>query len=84
MSVDDKAIIPVGKPDLPVSSGAREHNRSIVLANGPSPTALDHDFHVHGIVPSVAFAIKFQIHLKILFIMEKPLWVLKTRLLSLL
>ena len=58
MSVDDKAIIPVGKPDLPVSSGARWHNHSIVLADGPSPTALDHDFHVHGIVPSVAFAIK--------------------------
>ena len=83
MSVDDKAIIPVGEPDLPVSSGAREHNRSIVLADVPSLTALDHDFHVHGIVPSVALAIKFQIHLKILFIMEKPLRVLKTRLLSL-
>ena len=51
-------IIPVGEPDLPVSSGARGYNHSIMLADGPSPTALDHDFHVHGIVPSVAFAIK--------------------------
>ena len=58
MSVDDKAIIPVGEPDLPMSSGARGHNRSIVLADGPIPTGLDYDFHVHGIVPSVAFAIK--------------------------
>ena len=58
ISVDDKAIIPVGEPGLPVSSGVRGHNRSIVLADGPSPSALDHDFHVHGIVPSVAFAVK--------------------------
>jgi len=41
-----------------VSSGVRGHNHSIVLADGPSPSALDHDFHVHGIVPSVTFAIK--------------------------
>ena len=58
ISVDDKAIIPVGEPGLPVSSGVRGHNRSIVLADGPSPTALDHDFHVHGIVPSVSFAVR--------------------------
>ena len=48
----------MGEPDLPVYSGARGHNRSIVLVGGPNLTVLDHDFHVHGIVPSVAFAIK--------------------------
>ena len=58
VSVDDKAIIPVGEPGLPVSSSVRGHNRSIVLADGPSPTALNHDFHVHGIVPSVLFALR--------------------------
>lgn len=52
-SVDYKAIIPVGDPGLPVSTGVRGHNRSIVLAEGPGPSALDHDFHVHGVVPSV-------------------------------
>ena len=45
-SVDDKAIIPVGEPGLPVSTGVRGHNRCIVLAEGPGPSALDHDFHV--------------------------------------
>ena len=54
-SIDNKAIIPVGEPGLPLSTGVRGHNRSIVLAEGPGPSALDHDFHVHGIVPSVTF-----------------------------
>ena len=51
MSVDDKAIIPVGEPGMPVS-GCRGHNRSIVPLQGQGPGALDHDFHVCGIVPS--------------------------------
>lgn len=36
----------------------RGHIRSIELADGPSPSALVHDFHVYEIVPSVAFAAK--------------------------
>ena len=39
VSVDDKVIIPVGEPGLPVSSGVRRHNHSVVLAEGPSPGA---------------------------------------------
>ena len=27
------------------------------MADGPSPSALDHDFHVLGVVPSVTFAV---------------------------
>ena len=30
MSVDDKAIVPVGEPDCPVSTGVRGHSRSLV------------------------------------------------------
>ena len=56
-SVDDKAIIPVGEPGLPVSTGVRGHNRSIVPLEGPGPVALDHDFHVHGVVPSVSLIV---------------------------
>ena len=56
-SVDDKCIIPVGKPAWPVSTGVHGHNRSLVPLNGPQMLALDHDFHLHGIVPSVAFVI---------------------------
>ena len=57
VSVDDKAIIPVGEPHCPVSTGVRGHNRSLVPLNGPRVQALDHDFHVNGIVPSVAFLV---------------------------
>ncbi len=54
ISADDKVIIPVGEPDLPISTGVRGHNRSLVLTRGSRLEALDHDFHIHGIVPSVA------------------------------
>lgn len=55
MSVDDMAIVPVGEPSTPVSTGVRGHNHSLVSVNGSQLQALDHDFHLHGIVPSVAF-----------------------------
>ena len=57
ISVDDKAIIPVGEPQCPVSTGVRGHNRSMVVGGTlmNQLKALDHDFHVAGIVPSVAF-----------------------------
>ena len=51
MSVDDKAIVPVGEPNLPISAFSRCHNRSLVLTSA-SLSALDHDFRI---VPSVAF-----------------------------
>ena len=31
LSVDDKAIVPVGEPGLPISSGVRGHHRALVL-----------------------------------------------------
>ncbi len=55
VSVDDKSIVPVGERDCHVSTGVRGHNRSLVPLDGPQLQALDHDFHVHGIVPSVAY-----------------------------
>ena len=57
ISVDDKCIVPVGEPSCPVSTGVCGHNRSLVPVNGPQLQALDHDFHLHGIVPSVSFVI---------------------------
>jgi len=56
VSADDKAVIPVGEPDLPatVSTGVRGHHRSLVPLNGPNVATLDHDFHVQSVVPSVA------------------------------
>lgn len=32
MSVDDKAIVPVGEPNRPISAFSRRHNRSLVPA----------------------------------------------------
>lgn len=57
LSVDDKAIVPVGEPGAPVSSGVRGHNKSLVTNSRSKNLALDHDFHVFGIVPSVAFVV---------------------------
>ena len=59
VSVDDKAVVPVGEPHCPVSTGVCGHNRSLVPLNGPQVQALDHDFHVNGIVPSVAFLCRY-------------------------
>jgi hypothetical protein len=53
--MDDKAIVPIGEPGLPVSTGVRAHNASLVPTAGPELSALDHDFHVCGAIPSVAF-----------------------------
>ena len=50
VSADDKAIV----PDLPISTGVRGHHRSLVPAEESKVVALDHDFHVQGIVPLVA------------------------------
>ena len=55
-SLDDKAIVPVGNPEQPVSTGVHSHHGAIV-ANENRVVALDHDFHVAGIVPSVYFAV---------------------------
>lgn len=52
--LDDKSIIPVGEPGNPVASGVRAHNKALV-PTGVKLAALDHDFHIHGAVPSVLF-----------------------------
>ena len=57
VSVDDKATIPIGDPSCPLSTGVRGHNRSLVSLSGPQLHALDHDFHVCRVIPSVAFVV---------------------------
>ena len=54
--LDDKAIVPVGETGSPVSTGVRARHRSLV-APGQPLEALDHDYHVAGIIPSVCFLI---------------------------
>ena len=54
LCVDDKATIPTGEPGRAVSTGVRPHNAVLGLASGPLLQALDHNFHIGGLVPSVA------------------------------
>jgi hypothetical protein len=51
--LDDKAIVPVGEPGVPISTGVRGHNKVLTPNEGPRLVATDHDFHIGGIVPSV-------------------------------
>ena len=51
--MDNKAIIPVGEPGAPVSTGVRGQHQSTSASIG----ALDHDFHIHGVVASVSLVI---------------------------
>ena len=44
-----------GEPNCPISTGVRGRQKAIVPREGPSLSALDHDFHVAGITPSVVF-----------------------------
>lgn len=45
----------IGEPHSPISTGVRGRQKAIVPHQGPSLSALDHDFHVAGITPSVVF-----------------------------
>lgn len=60
--LDDKAIVPVGEPGIPISTGVRGHNKVLTPAEGPRLVSTDHDFHVNGIVPSVTFVSKIPRH----------------------
>ncbi|XP_065929132.1 uncharacterized protein [Magallana gigas] len=55
-SLDDKAIVPIGEPGQAVSTGVRAHHGGLV-SDPRQNLALDHDFHVAGIVPSVCFVV---------------------------
>ena len=49
--VDDKAIFPVGEPEIPVSTNVRARGGALVPGD-KILGALDHDFHICGLVPS--------------------------------
>ena len=54
--LDDKALIPVGEPGLPVSTGVRARHHGLTVS-GQQLLSLDHDYHVGGIIPSVCFIV---------------------------
>ncbi|WAR08379.1 hypothetical protein MAR_018337 [Mya arenaria] len=59
---DDKAIIPVGEPGKPVSTGVRAHHRGLTINNSSGLQCLDHDYHLASIVASVAFSVAIPDH----------------------
>lgn len=72
VSVDDKAIINVGEPNCAVSTGVKGHNRSLVSTESPRLLALDHDFHIHGRVASVALFVETPVHSSDSFYTDQP------------
>ncbi|WAR05775.1 hypothetical protein MAR_021144, partial [Mya arenaria] len=55
LCMDDKAIIPVGEPGIPISTGVKGHDKVLAPTEGPLLVATDHDFHLGGLVASVVF-----------------------------
>ena len=49
--MDDKAVVPVGDPGMPLSTGVRPHDRVLAPREGPELVAMDHDFCINGLVP---------------------------------
>ena len=78
VSVDDKCVVPVGEPGDPISTAVRSHNRSMAL-KASKLAALDHDFHVHGIIPSVSFFVSIPESSKDSFFQGKPYVALKDK-----
>lgn len=77
-SLDKKAIVPVGNP---VSTGVRSH-QGVIVTNDNKDVAVDHDFHVSGIVPSVYFGVTISgfiydifytesVHVSIIFMLQE-------------
>ena len=52
LCLDDKYAVPIGEPGAPTSTGVRAHNKCLI-PEGVKLSALDHDFHTHGVIPSV-------------------------------
>ena len=49
--MDDKAVVPVGDPGMPLPTGVRPHNRVLAPTEGPELVAMDQDFCINGLVP---------------------------------
>lgn len=55
--LDDKAIVPIGEPYRPLSTGVRAHHQGLTVTNSRGLLCLDHDYSVAGMVPSVCFQV---------------------------
>ena len=80
ISADDKAVVPIGEPDHAVSTGVRAHNPSLGPSDPNTPiTALDHDWKIAGLVPSVNLFVEIPDSAKQTFFSGQPLVTLKDR-----
>ena len=80
VSADDKAVIPVGEPDHAVSTGVRAHNQALGASNSETPiTALDHDWKIAGLIPSVNLFVEIPESSKDTFFCGQPNVTLKDR-----
>ena len=80
VSADDKAVIPVGEPEHAVSTGVRAHNKSLGSSDpNTAITALDHDWKIAGIVPSVNLFVEIPESSKDTFFSGQPTVTLKDR-----
>lgn len=80
--LDDKAIVPIGNPGIPISTGVRGHNSSITSTEGHQLLALDHDFHLCGIVPSLALEVEIPDSIKHSFYQGRIFVTLKDKILQ--
>ena len=69
--LDDKATIPVGEPKHAISTNVRAHNRSLGSENLVIE-ALDHDWKLYGLVPSVVLVCDIPDSITASFITGKP------------
>ena len=80
VSADDKAVILVGEPEHAVSTGVRAHNKSLGASDPNTPiTALDHDWKIAGIIPSVNLFVEIPESSKETFFTGQPTVTLKDR-----
>ena len=49
--MDDKAVVPIGDPGMPLSTGVRPHNRILAQTEGTELVTMGHDFCINGLVP---------------------------------
>ena len=79
--MDDKAIVPVGEPGIPISTGVRGHNKMMAPAECPALTCTDHDFHIAGLIPTVAFVCDTPEHPEDSFLQGKMFVTIKDKIL---
>lgn len=57
--MDDKAVVHIGEPRQTVYTGVRPHRGGLVSGSHQN-MAMDHDFHIAGLISSVCSLIAFQ------------------------